>query len=222
MTQPAFFFLFLKGAVSGIMRLIKDRKSQMGVFMFLILVSLTLVGFAAAWTVILSSAILEKKAQATVEEVPIEPPRAVEIMRIIGHSNKSKGEITALILSLRLPKKSEPVDYRDLIMGYQSTDYYHRGITYGGLVEGIMELGEKEHGRFYVKRIRDIGEPDEILEASEILEIYYRIGDSNGNDTPLLRDTGFMVTIQSTAGYTAVNGTVPSRINNRFIELYGG
>ena len=134
----------------------------------------------------------------------------------------TSNNLTAVLLTVQLAAGSGDVRLEDILMTYQSGDYYVTGISFNSsqypptnpdaLNNGVADFG--------VRRLKENG--NSILEIGEMIEMVYWIEDETGTDMPLSADQTFISTLYPKGGQiTTIKKTAPAVISTRYISEWG-
>ncbi len=213
-------------------RLLRDRKAQVGIGTLIIFIAMILVAAVAAGVLLKTSGGLQQKATVTGEQATKEVSTNIKVTNVVGYSNDttSNKKIRALILTAQLASGSGDVKYSDIVLAYQEGNTYVSGIAYNSTIAlsaslytdsssgdivnitGIENVygnttagtvQDYDKAQFYIRRLKDRDtSPNEVLEPGEIIEILFWIEKNDGTDVPLDPDDQFVITVQPKAGQT--------------------
>jgi flagellin FlaB len=220
------------------MKILKQNRAQVGIGTLIIFIAMILVAAVAAGVLLRTSGSLQTKATATGEAATEEVSTKVKVTSVVGYASGSGStrNISAIVLTCQLAAGSGDVNYKDIILSYQSKDNYMSGIAFNDTsgTSGYFTPGNNlaptdtndslSTGKniFYVNQLKNEGTANAILEPGETIEIVYWIEDDNGNDKALEPDTEFIMTVQPKAGTaTTVKKTTPSVIDQAYITEWG-
>jgi len=217
------------------------KKAQVGIGTLIIFIAMILVAAVAAGVLLKTSGKLQQKATVTGEQAQKEVSTNIKVIDVVGYvNNTATHQINAIVVRAQLSAGSGDVRYEDIVLNYHSGDIYVAGILFNGTgssndnagilnvtdpiwkAENVVGGDDKDKAQFYIRRIKDKGDYNTVLEPTEIIEIVFWVEDNNGNDHPLSNDQEFHLMIQPKAGQTtAITRTTPSVINQQFITEWG-
>ena len=218
-----------------------DKNAQVGIGTLIVFIAMILVAAVAAGVLLKTSGSLQQKATVTGEQAQREVSTNIKVTDVVGFVNDTNAhQIDAIIIRAQLSAGSGDIRYEDIVLSYQSGNIYVAGILFNGTGSsdnsaGILTVSDSitnaEHesgsndsdiAQFYIRRIKDKGDYNTVLEPTEIIEIIFWIEDNTGTDHPLSNDQEFTITIQPKAGQTAnIKKTTPSVINQQYITEWG-
>ena len=218
-------------------RLLRDRKAQVGIGTLIIFIAMILVAAVAAGVLLKTSGGLQQKATVTGEQATKEVSTNIKVTNVVGYTNStSNNRVDAIILTAQLASGSGDVKYDDIVLTYQEGDTYVSGIAYGGVLtltdalETVNTTADTQNKAiFMIRRLKDkdsSGSENTVLEPGEIIEIVYWLVDNSGNElaatNALNPDDQFVITVQPKAGQTTtVKKTVPSVISQQYLTEWG-
>lgn len=207
------------------MKILRERKAQVGIGTLIVFIAMILVAAVAAGTVLRTSGVLEFKARSTSELVTKEVStnlRVLEIVGYTGYSNNTQGtNITKLILTISLAPGSSDIRYSDIVLSFQSGNTYIRGIRYNSSVRDTEAntSTDDDVADFGVVLLNTVT-ADEVLERTEIIELHLWIEDG-AQDYQIGSNQEFYVTLMPVGSTPLEYGRIaPSGINSLYIKRW--
>ena len=169
-----------------------DKNAQVGIGTLIVFIAMILVAAVAAGVLLKTSGSLQQKATVTGEQAQREVSTNIKVTDVVGFVNDTDThQIDAIIIRAQLSAGSGDIRYEDIVLSYQSGNIYVAGILFNGTGSsddsaGILTVSDSitnaEHesgsndsdiAQFYIRRIKDKGDYNTVLEPTEIIEIIF-------------------------------------------------
>jgi flagellin-like protein len=204
-------------------RFLREHRAQVGIGTLIVFIAMILVAAVAAGVLLRTSGSLQQKATVTGEQSIKEVSTILKVQSVVGYTDDtSSNNLTALLLTVQLAAGSGDVRFEDILMTYQSGDYYVTGISFNSTHYPPASVDALNNGvaDFGVRTLKENG--NSILETGEMIEMVYWIEDETGTDMPLSADQTFIATLYPKGGQvTTIKKTAPAVISTRYISEWG-
>lgn len=116
------------------------NKGMSGIGTLIIFIALILVAAVAAMVLLQTSASLQSRAIATGKESEEQASTALQITKILGHTDANRDYIDYLMAEVRLAPGSSNINLYETVMSFHNGDEYISGVKYNATIDGNNDV----------------------------------------------------------------------------------